>query len=254
MIAILSVLAVVSLSVLITRFASIALQLTGLSRETARFQARSAFTGVGFTTNEAESVMIHPDRRRIIMILMLLGSAGVASAIAGLMISFSRAGTASELVLRGAVLTAGLLLLTAFAHSAWIEHHLARVIEWSLRRVTDLEEQAYTTLLDVRGDYTVAQVRIEPASWFADSAIEDLNLSAEGVIVLGVIRHDGSYVGSPRGRYTLRERDTVILYGPADRLREIQQRVAGAAGRDAQEQARDEHLERLAAQDARPGM
>ena len=251
MIAILSVLAVVSLSVLITRFASIALQLTGLSRDTARFQARSAFTGVGFTTNEAEGVMIHPDRRRIIMILMLLGSAGVASAIAGLMISFSRGGTASELALRGVVLTSGLLLLTAFAHSAWIERHLARVIEWALRRLTDLGEQAYTTLLDMHGDYTVAQIRIEAASWLANSAIEELNLPAEGVTVLGIIRHDGSYVGSPRGRYTLRERDTVILYGPADRLREIRQRVAGAAGRDAHEQARDEHLERVAAQDAR---
>ena len=35
---------------------------TGTSSELARFQARSAFTGVGFTTSEAESVVLHPVR------------------------------------------------------------------------------------------------------------------------------------------------------------------------------------------------
>jgi len=51
MLAIGTVLAALLLSLLITRIATIALSVTGLSRETARFQARSAFTGVGFTTD-----------------------------------------------------------------------------------------------------------------------------------------------------------------------------------------------------------
>lgn len=50
MLAIGTVLAALLLSLLITRIATNALSVTGLSRETARFQARSAFTGVGFTT------------------------------------------------------------------------------------------------------------------------------------------------------------------------------------------------------------
>jgi len=33
---------------------------TGLSRESARFQARSALTGGGFTTTESEAVVRHP--------------------------------------------------------------------------------------------------------------------------------------------------------------------------------------------------
>jgi Trk-type K+ transport system membrane component len=45
-----------ALSLIITRVATMALMLTGLSRESARFQSRSAFTGVGFTTTEAESL------------------------------------------------------------------------------------------------------------------------------------------------------------------------------------------------------
>jgi hypothetical protein len=64
MVGILSFLVILLVSVLITKVATIALAHTGLSHESARFQARSAFTGVGFTTNEAERVVTHPVRRR----------------------------------------------------------------------------------------------------------------------------------------------------------------------------------------------
>ena len=52
MTAILSLLLVVTLSILVTRIAAVALRHTGLARQTARFQARSAFSGAGFTTSE----------------------------------------------------------------------------------------------------------------------------------------------------------------------------------------------------------
>ena len=46
MLPIVSILVIVGLSLLVTRVASVALVHTGLGREAARFQARSAFTGV----------------------------------------------------------------------------------------------------------------------------------------------------------------------------------------------------------------
>src|ERR671930_157063 len=48
-----SVVIVVLVSLLVARIGTVALTLTGLSRESARFQARSAFFGVGFTTVDA---------------------------------------------------------------------------------------------------------------------------------------------------------------------------------------------------------
>ncbi len=84
-----SVFVVVLVSLVITRVATVALSLTGMSREAARFQARSAFFGVGFTTTEAESVMGHPVRRRIVMLLMVIGSAGIAGVIASVVVSFA---------------------------------------------------------------------------------------------------------------------------------------------------------------------
>ncbi len=93
MTAVLTLLVVVMLSLLVTRAATIALAATGLSRESARFQARSAFSGAGFTTSESESVVNHPVRRRIIMWLMLAGNAGIVAVVASLVLTVVEPGS-----------------------------------------------------------------------------------------------------------------------------------------------------------------
>ena len=55
------------ISFLIVRAAAIALMMTGLDHKRSIFQALSAFTGTGFTTKEAEKVINHPLRRKIII-------------------------------------------------------------------------------------------------------------------------------------------------------------------------------------------
>ncbi|MEA2184166.1 MAG: hypothetical protein QOF69_3351, partial [Solirubrobacteraceae bacterium] len=67
----LSVLVVVLLTLVVTRVATVILISTGMSRESARFQARSALSGAGFTTRESETVVEHPVRRRVISVLMV---------------------------------------------------------------------------------------------------------------------------------------------------------------------------------------
>src|SRR3954465_4118479 len=118
MVALISVLVIVLVSLLITRVATVALAQTGMSRESARFQARSALSGVGFTTSEAESVVNHPVRRRIVQALMVLGSAGVVTAAASLMLSFGNAHD-HQRALRAAVLVAGLVVLWLLSRSEW---------------------------------------------------------------------------------------------------------------------------------------
>src|SRR6056297_3712972 len=101
-----SLIIILVLSVLITKIASESLIHTGLSKEMARFQARSAFTGVGFTTSESESIANHPVRRKIIMSLMLIGNIGIISALASLMLTFvNTSQDARDNLLRIAVIT-----------------------------------------------------------------------------------------------------------------------------------------------------
>src|SRR3954452_25540852 len=90
--AFIAVLITIAVSLLITRIGTTALVHTGLSREVARFQARSAFFGVGFTTTEAESVVNHPVRRRIVLWLVLLGNAGIVTVLASVVLSASSGG------------------------------------------------------------------------------------------------------------------------------------------------------------------
>jgi len=77
MVAAVSLLVVVTVSILITRIATIMLTHTGLSQETARFRARSAISGRGCSTAKAERVVRHPLRRRIVLVLTLLRNVGV---------------------------------------------------------------------------------------------------------------------------------------------------------------------------------
>lgn len=110
MVGIVAVLVLVTLSLIVTRVGASALEATGVSRDLAHFQARSAFTGVGYTTDEAESVARHPVRRRIVLTLMLLGNAGIVSVVASLVLGFSDAG-GRDALLRLGVLVVGLLVL-----------------------------------------------------------------------------------------------------------------------------------------------
>src|SRR3954470_7120871 len=108
--ALLSVFAVLGISVIVTRVGATALVLTGLASDAARFQARSAFLGVGFTTTESEAIVNHPVRRRIASGLIVAGNVGIVSAGASLVLSFTRA-SGEQAAARAAVLAVGLTVL-----------------------------------------------------------------------------------------------------------------------------------------------
>jgi hypothetical protein len=153
-IGIIASLMVLGLSMLITRIATTALSLTGMSWEAAKFQARSAFTGTGFTTTEAENVVDHPVRRKIIMSLMIARSAGLVSIIISLILSFADGGdTEITRLLRLAWLAGGIAVLWFLARSKQVEKWIGVLIKKALNRWTDLEVRDYTELLKLRGEY-----------------------------------------------------------------------------------------------------
>ena len=81
MIAVLAILGAVVVLALILRVGTAALVVSGVSRDIARFQVRSAFFGVGYTTAEAEMIVNHPFRRRMVQWLMLMGAIGITGVI-----------------------------------------------------------------------------------------------------------------------------------------------------------------------------
>lgn len=229
MIAVASVLVVALVSLLITRVATVALTLTGLSREVARFQARSALSGVGFTTSEAESMVTHPVRRRVVLSLMLLGSAGLVTAVATLMLSF--AGTdQGQAVTRLAVLIPALAAVYLISLSRWVDARLSRMIARLLVRWTDIDARDYAALLHIGGDYSVFELPIAADGWLAGRTVRELDLRAEGAVLLGVTPRSGVFVGAPRWDYVLRGGDVAIVYGERALTARLSRRPAGPEG------------------------
>lgn len=233
MFAILTVLIIVTLSLVVTRVATVALTLTGLSRESARFQARSALTGTGYATSESERIVRHPVRRRIVMSLMLIGSAGVVSVIASLVISFAAAAGARDLTARLVFLLAGLLLLYLAASSRWLDRALEPLMTRLLRRLTDIDVRDYAALLHIYGDFAVSELAVEDHDWLANRRLEELRLADEGLLVLGVERDATTYLGAPTGRTRIHAGDVLIVYGSTKRLAELDQRPEGDLGQRA---------------------
>jgi len=234
---VIAALTVLSLSLIVTRLATIALSLTGLSKEAARFQARSAFTGTGFTTSEAEKVVDHPVRRRIIMLLMTARSAGLVSIIISLILSFGTGGGQKAQLLRLLWLTGGILILLLLSRSHYVDRYLTRVIERALDRWSDLDTRDYAGLLKLSGEYTVKELRVKEDDWLAGKKLKDCRLAQEGVTVLGVYRSDGTYVGAPKGDTEIYDDSTLILYGRGKALSELDKRKADVSGDQAHDRA-----------------
>ena len=236
MIAVLTLLVVVTLALIVTRIASSALVLTGLSMDVARFQSRSAFTGCGFATQESEDIMRHPARRRIIMLLMLWGNAGLVTSVASLLFSFANVSTSTAAWWRAGALMAGLLVLWLLARSKWLDRYTSRLFKRLLRRWSTLDVRDYVSLLDLTGDFSVAETEVEEGDWLADRQLRELRLPDEGVTVLGVRRADGGYLGVPSADEQLFAGDVVVLYGQKEAIESIDQRTrddGGAASRAA---------------------
>jgi hypothetical protein len=237
MTAVFTLLVVVGISLLITRIATVALVSTGLSKEAARFQARSAFSGSGFTTSEAENVVNHPVRRRIIMLLMLLGNAGFVTVVSSLILTFVDVHGAFEWAPRLALLLGGLGALWFIAHSRLVERLLNGLIVRALRRWTDIDVGDYAGLLHLAGDYRVVQLAVDPGDWMEGHSLAELGLSQEGLLVLGIERPGCNYQGATRGGAQLLAGDTLIVYGRTDAIDDLDRRPAGPQGDAAHQRA-----------------
>lgn len=230
MFAVASLLFVLLLSLIVVRIATVALTLTGVPRAVARFQARSAWTGTGFTTTESETLMGHPVRRQIISVLMVLRGAGLVTAASTLMLSFVTVADRAQGFLRLIILFTGFVLLWLLARSRLVDNWMSRVIAAALKRFTELDTRDYAGLLHLAGEYAIMEMEVRLDGWLAGKRLDQTRLAEEGILVLGISKPDGSYFGAPRGDTTLSPRDVLILYGRSPALVELGKRRAGAGG------------------------
>ena len=233
MIPVLTVIIIIATSVLVNKIATIALMHTGLSKQTAKFQARSAFTGVGYATQESESFVNHPVRRRIIMLLMLLGNAGIVSVIATLLLTVlytNDSPLGMSITARIVMLFGGILLLIVFFNSKIVDKWLSRIINYALKKYTRLKVADYSGLLHLAGEYEIAEIFIEENDWLANKTLSELKLPKEGITILGIDRSNGNYLGIPNKDTIIHPGDNLIIYGTGSSIIRLSERKRGRSG------------------------
>ncbi|MBF0433351.1 MAG: TrkA C-terminal domain-containing protein [Fibrobacteria bacterium] len=229
MVALVSLVVVLAISIILTRIATVALIQTGLSEQVARFQARSALTGVGFTTREAENVVNHPVRRRILMFLMLMGNAGLITVVSSLILTFVNASGSQSFIKMG-ILVLSVLMLWLISYSKWLERYMSRFIHVLLRKFTKLDVRDYKSLLRVGGEYQVMELQVQPGDWLEGKTLKELRLTHEGIFVLGIEEPDGNYLGVPISSTCLKAKDILVLYGREANIKDLDNRKPGISG------------------------
>ena len=223
MLPIISLIIVVAVSLLVVRIGAIALAMTGLSEDVAAFQAQSAFSGVGFTTSEAENVVNNPVRRRILRVLMLLGTAGISSVIATLIFTFIGQ-EESNIVIRFGGIVLGLGIVYLLTRLRGFNRILNRMIRRALSSSTGLHLYDYEDLLRVGKGYSIGQLIVKEGHWMQNLPLKYLNLISEGVLVLNIQRADGHTIETPTGDTVILADDKVICYGRDEKLTSLSER------------------------------
>lgn len=206
------------ISMLFVRAGAIALTMTGMHYEQAKFQALSAFTSTGFTTREAEKVVNHPVRRKIISALMIGGYAGVAAVIVSATSSLA-ASSAKDLPRTVLVLVVGLIVIYFIARSTGLMQRWENFVERFLRHRYVFEYEQVEELLHLTEGYGLVKMEIT-----ADSL-----LLGQSIVQIGKTRKDSLILGVERGKSWLHARqmkdpvevgDQLVIYGHLERLKE----------------------------------
>ena len=208
-----TLLAAVTISAFVVRLASVALQMTGLSRDSARFQALSAFTGSGFTTAESEHIVNHPFRRRIIMRLMVIGAIGLTSVVTTLLMAALSDHSDTSLWIRVVTGGGGLLAIVLVIRNRWFDKSVCYMFEKVLTKTTELDLRDYSNLLHVASGWGVTEVTIKREGPLVGKTLQEINFRDNSVTVLGLEKKGEPFLGVPELKIVLSEEDRLLLYG-----------------------------------------
>ncbi len=221
---ILALVIVIILSALIIKIGSIALRMTGIDKESAGFQSLSAFTGTGFTTSEAEQIVNHAQRRKVVKGLMVLGNIGIVTAVSILILSFS-GGTLFESLTKLGVIGLSALVILGFSLAKGMENVVDRFIERRLSRITHFSMGAFCEILKLASGYGIAEVSIASDHSLAGRKLSESNLNQSNILVLA-IKRGFHLIATPKAGETIESGDRLVCFGLLKNLSDI----AGTGG------------------------
>lgn len=221
MYAVATFLVVATLSLAFTRVAAGALIATGLPPEVASFQARSAFSGAGFTTTETENVVNHPARRKIIGTTMFVGNLGTPTLVVTVLVGFLAPGPGNTTE-RTMVVISGLILVVLAVTNRPVQRALARVGQRAARtRLLPHVDAQVVELFIIDPEFAIGSVRVADEPEPTVRSLRGMDAALPTVDVLGV-RAGGEYFGASPVDVQLAAGDEIIVYGRRSDLAKIE--------------------------------
>lgn len=180
MVAALTILLILIVSMTVVRVASVAMRLTGLPDSVARFQCVSALTGTGFTTRESEMIVNYPIRRRILTTLMIFGNLGLVSVAATFIVAFVASdNTANAMLTQALAIAVAIGAIVIIMTNRTLDHILCRAVSRVLKSATSLGRRRFNRLLTLENGYSVTEhiYAGDPANTVEDLLLDDYPLT-----------------------------------------------------------------------------
>jgi uncharacterized protein with PhoU and TrkA domain len=117
-------------------------------------------------------------------------------------------------------------VLVLVSRTRWFNRALTPLVTRLVGRYTDLEARDYAQLLHLDGCWSVGEVAVRDGDWLAGRRLDELDLRAEGVAVLGIERRSGAYLGAPGFHTRVDAGDILLLYGPRERREDARHATA----------------------------
>jgi hypothetical protein len=207
------------LLVIAVEIGAVALKMTGLDIKSARFQSLSAFTGTGFTTKEAEDVVGHPQRRRIIMSLIFAGFV-----LWALLVSFiiNALFTKHKLIpglVQLSILLIILLVFYSLSKNKILVRRFRKLVETLLEKRTRLKKRGIEEILRLAEDFGVAEILLEKDSPNINKTLAESTFRQRDILILAIER-DNYIIPTPKASDILKEGDTLICYGKIKNMKQ----------------------------------
>jgi hypothetical protein len=191
----------------------------------------------------------------LIRILILLGSVGLTSSIATLILSFVGRGEETAWV-KIVVLLGGVLVIFLFSRSRYIHRIMKKVISSTLSRWTRIRLYDYEQVLGLSKGYTICRLKVKEDSWMKDRTLKDLQINMEGALILAIYRTvDGEekFIGAPKGDTKIRAGDLLVCYSRRNVSEELFQREKGLKGDQSHESRKSEERKLLKERESKGG-
>ncbi|MCK4520051.1 MAG: TrkA C-terminal domain-containing protein [Candidatus Omnitrophica bacterium] len=224
--AVMPIIIIVVIFFFVVRVATVILKLTGMDEGTARFQAISAFTGTGFTTTAAETILEDRVRKKTVVVLMVLGKVGIVSVIAGLFLSFGKSNLTADLW-KAIILLAFFAILYRITTLKGFSRALNRFIEKRIVARGIIRQKTLEELFHLPKGYGLAQLTIGKATPLGAAGkkqespftLAEAGLNRKDILVLSIERKE-HLIAFPHAGDVIKKGDKLLCYGLIANIKE----------------------------------